>query len=64
MGLLVVASGPYESLLCELGADQFIDDTKSRPEEIVYEVGLVLDAVGSRFLSYARRCLCPAFFGD
>jgi len=54
MGLFAVASGSFESLLRELGSDQFIDYTKSRPEEIGYEVDLVLDAVGghagSRFL--------------
>ncbi|MFE4998419.1 NADP-dependent oxidoreductase [Streptomyces mirabilis] len=57
--VIAVASGAHESFLRELGADQFIDYTKSRPEELVHDVDLVLDAVGgrdsSRFLRTLKR---------
>lgn len=68
--VIAVASGAHESFLRELGADQLIDYIKSRPEEFVHEVDLVLDAVGghasSRFLRTLERggALCPVFFGD
>ncbi|RNF80023.1 NADP-dependent oxidoreductase [Streptomyces botrytidirepellens] len=67
---IAVASGAHESFLRELGADEFIDYTKSRPEELVHDVDLVLDAVGgpgsSRFLRTLKRggALFPVFFGD
>ncbi|MFE3826114.1 NADP-dependent oxidoreductase [Streptomyces sp. NPDC059092] len=44
--VIAVASGAHESFLRELGADQFIDYTRSRPEELVHDVDLVLDTVG------------------
>ncbi|MBD0735698.1 NADP-dependent oxidoreductase [Streptomyces sp. CBMA29] len=54
-----VASGAHESFLRELGADRFLDYTKSRPEELVHDVDLVLDAVGGpdsrRFLRTLKR---------
>ncbi|MFF1443135.1 NADP-dependent oxidoreductase [Streptomyces sp. NPDC058295] len=54
-----VASGAHESFLRELGVDQFIDYTKSRPEELVHDVDLVLDTVGGpdskRFLRTLKR---------
>ena len=68
--VIAVASGAHESFLRELGADEFIDYTKSRPEELVRDVDLVLDAVGgpdsSRFLRTLKRggALFPVFFGD
>lgn len=68
--VIAVASGAHEAFLRELGADQFIDYTKSRPEELVHDVDLVLDAVGgpdsSRFLRTLKRggALYPVFFGD
>jgi NADPH:quinone reductase-like Zn-dependent oxidoreductase len=46
--VIAVASGEHESFLRELGADQFIDYTKTRAEEVVHGVDLVLDAVGGR----------------
>ncbi len=67
--VIAVASGAHESFLRELGADQFIDYTKSRPEEVAHNVDLVLDTVGgpdsSRFLRTLRRggALYPVFFG-
>ncbi|PZH15012.1 NADPH:quinone reductase [Streptomyces sp. NTH33] len=68
--VIAVASGAHESFLRELGADEFIDYTKNRPEELVNGVDLVLDAVGgrdsSRFLRTLRRggALFPVFFGE
>ncbi|MEU9187851.1 NADP-dependent oxidoreductase [Streptomyces sp. NPDC048484] len=57
--VVAVASGAHESFLSGLGADQFIDYTKSRPEELVHDIDLVLDAVGgpdsSRFLRTLKR---------
>lgn len=65
--VIAVASGAHESFLRDLGADQFIDYTKSRPEDIVRDVDLVLDAVGgpasARFLRTLKRggALFPVF---
>ncbi|MFC6087637.1 zinc-binding dehydrogenase, partial [Sphaerisporangium aureirubrum] len=68
--VIAVASGGHEWFLRELGADEFIDYTKSRPEELVHDVDLVLDAVGgresSRFLRTLKHggALFPVFFGE
>jgi NADPH:quinone reductase-like Zn-dependent oxidoreductase len=68
--VIAVASGANEAFLRELGADEFIDYTKDRPEEVAGEVDLVLDAVGGpdsrRFLHTVRRggALYPVYFGD
>jgi len=54
----------------ELGADQFIDYTKSRPEDLVHDVDLVLDTVGgrdsSRLLHTLKRggALYPVFLAE
>lgn len=57
--VIAVASGAHESFLSELGADRFIDYTRSRPEELVHDVDLVLDTVGGpdsqRFLRTLKR---------
>ncbi|MFJ1610951.1 NADP-dependent oxidoreductase [Streptomyces sp. NPDC088253] len=57
--VIAVASGAHESFLRELGADQFIDYTRSRPEELAHDVDLVLDTVGGpdskRFLRTLKR---------
>ncbi|MET8565369.1 NADP-dependent oxidoreductase [Streptomyces flaveolus] len=68
--VIAVASGAHESFLRELGADEFIDYTRSRPEDLVHGVDLVLDTVGgphsSRFLRTLKRggALFPVFPGD
>ncbi|MBG7696686.1 NADP-dependent oxidoreductase [Streptomyces sp. MC1] len=68
--VIAVASGAHESFLRELGADEFIDYTRSRPEELVHDADLVLDTVGgphsSRFLRTLKRggALFPVFPGD
>lgn len=54
-----VASGKHEALLSDLGADQFIDYTKTSVEAVVHDVDLVIDAVGGsnmeRFLGVIRE---------
>jgi NADPH:quinone reductase-like Zn-dependent oxidoreductase len=44
--VIAVASGKHESLLRELGADEFIDYTKTPPEDVVHDIDLVVDALG------------------
>jgi NADPH:quinone reductase-like Zn-dependent oxidoreductase len=67
--VIAVASGAHESFLRELGADEFIDYTRTRPEESVHDLDLVLDTVGGptsrRFLRTLKRggALFPVFFG-
>ncbi|WP_442591876.1 NADP-dependent oxidoreductase [Pedobacter sp. AW31-3R] len=65
--VIAVASGKHESLLRELGADEFIDYTKTAAEDAVHDIDLVLDAVGGsatgRFLHTLKRggALFPVF---
>jgi NADPH:quinone reductase-like Zn-dependent oxidoreductase len=67
--VIAVASGTHESFLRELGADEFIDYTKSPPEDVAHDVDLVLDTLGSpttgRFLRTLKRggALFPVFLG-
>lgn len=57
--VIAVASGKHESLLRELGADEFIDYTRAPPEDVAHDVDLVIDAVGGpateRFLRILKR---------
>jgi NADPH:quinone reductase-like Zn-dependent oxidoreductase len=57
--VIAVASGAHEPFLRDLGADEFIDYTTTRPEEAVRDVDLVLDTLGgpgsSRFLRTLKR---------
>lgn len=68
--VIAVASGTHESFLRKLGADEFIDYTKSAPEEVARDVDLVLDTVGgptsSRFLRVIKRggALFPVFLAE
>ncbi|MFE4453658.1 NADP-dependent oxidoreductase [Streptomyces sp. NPDC056796] len=68
--VIAVASGTHESFLRELGADEFIDYTRNRPEDLVRGADLVLDAVGGpgsrRFLRTLKRggSQFPVFFGE
>jgi NADPH:quinone reductase-like Zn-dependent oxidoreductase len=68
--VIAVASGTHESFLRELGADEFIDYTKSRPEELVKDVDLVLDTVGGaesgRLLRTLKRggAMYPVFLAE
>lgn len=65
-----VASGAHGSFLREIGADEVIDYTTTRPEDVVRDLDLVLDAVGGptsrRFLRTLKRggALFPVFFGE
>ena len=67
--VVAVASGTHESFLHELGADEVIDYTKSRPEDVAHDVDLVLDTLGGpttgRFLATLKRggALFPVFPG-
>ncbi|MCQ8828376.1 NADP-dependent oxidoreductase [Streptomyces malaysiensis] len=68
--VIAVASGAHEAFLRKLGADEFIDYTKDRPEEVARDVDLVLDTVGGpdsrRFLRTLERggSLYPVYFGE
>jgi len=65
--VLAVSVGAHEAFLRDLGADEFIDFTKRRPEELVRDVDLVIDAVGGpstgRFLQTLKPggALFPIF---
>ena len=65
--VIAVASGENEAFLHELGADEFIDYTKRKPEGVVRDVDLVIDAVdgptAERFLRTIKRggALFPIF---
>ncbi|VXC04913.1 Alcohol dehydrogenase zinc-binding domain protein [Flavobacterium sp. 9AF] len=65
--VIAVASGKQELLLRELGADEFIDYTKSAAEDIVKDIDLVIDSVGGhttgRFLKTLKQggALFPIF---
>jgi NADPH:quinone reductase-like Zn-dependent oxidoreductase len=65
--VIAVASGRHEALLRDLGVDEFIDYTRTSPEEIVRDVDLVVDTVGGagaqRFLRTLKRggALFPIF---
>jgi NADPH:quinone reductase-like Zn-dependent oxidoreductase len=68
--VIAVAASAHERFLRELGADEFIDYTKERPEEVARHVDLVLDTVGGphsrRFLRTVKRggSLYPVYFGE
>ncbi|MBB4961214.1 NADPH:quinone reductase-like Zn-dependent oxidoreductase [Micromonospora polyrhachis] len=67
--VIAVASGTHESFLHKLGVDEFLDYTRSRPEETVRDVDLVVDTAGtresSRLLRTLKRggALFPVFLG-
>lgn len=65
--VIAVGSGKHEALLRDLGADEFIDYTKTIAEDEVHNVDLVIDSVGGpatgRFLRTLKRggALFPIF---
>jgi NADPH:quinone reductase-like Zn-dependent oxidoreductase len=65
--VIAVASGRNESFLLDLGADEVIDYSKIKPEDVIRNVDLVIDAVGGpttgRFLRTLKRggALFPIF---
>ncbi|MEV4701876.1 NADP-dependent oxidoreductase [Actinoplanes sp. NPDC049316] len=68
--VIAVASGTHEAFLRELGADEVVDYTRTRPEEVARDLDLVLDTVGGpasrRFLRTLKRggALFPVFSGE
>lgn len=67
--VIAVASGGHEAFLRGLGADEFIDYTKTQAEDAVQDIDLVLDTLGGpttgRFLRPLKRggALFPVFLG-
>lgn len=65
--VIAVASGKHEAFLRDLGADEFIDYTKTNAEDVVRDADLVVDSIGgpttSRFLRTLKRggALFPIF---
>lgn len=65
--VIAVASGKHEAFLRDLGIDEFIDYTKTQPENVAHEIDLVIDSVGGpasgRFLQTLNKsgALFPIF---
>jgi len=65
--VVAVADGRHEAFLRDLGADEVIDYVRTRPEDVVRDVDLVVDAIGgptsARFLRTLQRggALFPIF---
>ncbi len=57
--VIAVASGRHEALLRDLGADEFIDYTKTTPEDVVRDVDLVIDGVGGPSTGRFLKTLKP-----
>lgn len=57
--VVAVASGKHEALLNDLGADIFIDYTKTSAETVATDVDLVLDAVGGANMERFLRSIKP-----
>jgi NADPH:quinone reductase-like Zn-dependent oxidoreductase len=57
--VIAVASGKHEALLRDLGADAFIDYTRSPPEDVAHDIDLVLDALGGPSTGRFLRTLKP-----
>lgn len=57
--VIAVASSAHEAFLRSLGADDYIDYTKDKPEEVARDIDVVLDSVGhaasARFLRTLKR---------
>ena len=68
--VIAVASGRHEAFLRTIGADQFIDYTRTRPEDVARDVDLVVDTVGGpgsqRLLPVVRRggALFPVYLAE
>lgn len=57
--VIAVASGPQEAFVRKLGATDFIDYTRTAPEDAVQKVDLVIDAVGGPSTGRFLRTLRP-----
>jgi NADPH:quinone reductase-like Zn-dependent oxidoreductase len=68
--VIAVASGAHEAFLRDLGADEFIDYTQARPEDVARDVDVVLDTVGGpdsrRLLRVLKRggALFPVYLAE
>lgn len=68
--VIAVASGAHEAFLRELGADQFIDYTKQRPEDVAHDIDIVVDCVGGpasqRLLPVLKRggAMFPVYLAE
>jgi NADPH:quinone reductase-like Zn-dependent oxidoreductase len=68
--VIAVASGRHEQFLRKLGADEFIDYTRTRAADVVSDVDLVIDTVGgadsAHFLTVLKRggTMLPVFFAE
>jgi NADPH:quinone reductase-like Zn-dependent oxidoreductase len=52
--VIAVASGAHAAFLRDLGADEIIDYTKTRPEDVAHGVDLVVDMIGG---AHSRKLL-------
>jgi len=57
--VIAVASGEHETFLRDLGADTFIDYTKTPPEDVAHNVDLVIDTLGGPSTGRFLRTLKP-----
>jgi NADPH:quinone reductase-like Zn-dependent oxidoreductase len=57
--VIAVASGKHEQMLRELGADEFIDYTRTPSEDVAHDVDLIIDALGGPSASRFLRTLKP-----
>ncbi|WP_249998533.1 NADP-dependent oxidoreductase [Actinoplanes sp. M2I2] len=57
--VIAVASGAHEPFLRKLGADQIIDYTTTRPEDVAHDVDVVIDTVGGPGSNRLLRTLKP-----
>jgi NADPH:quinone reductase-like Zn-dependent oxidoreductase len=57
--VIAVASGKHEAFLRDIGADEFIDYTKTTAEDVVHDVDLVIDSVGGPTNGRFLRTLKP-----
>lgn len=57
--VIAVASGKHEAFLRDIGADEFIDYTKTTAEDVVHDVDLVIDSVGGPTTGRFLRTLKP-----
>ncbi|AMR28508.1 NADPH:quinone reductase [Hymenobacter psoromatis] len=57
--VIAVAAGTQEAFVHALGADEFIDYTKTNPEDIAHDVNLVVDTLGGPTTGRFLRTLKP-----
>ena len=57
--VIAVASGAHEAFLRDLGADEVIDYTQTRPEDVVRDVDLVVDMIGGEGSRRLLKTLKP-----